>query len=421
MVLTGVGITTREEGAPTVGVVNNALAASDTAYCYYVSNSNLYRVKNDGTGNQKLVSNFYGVNLKVAGNYIYYMYDEKSSTSLSLPKDGSANMPTRFIDDSILYYETDGTNIYYMNDEGEIFRSPANAKANEAKLIADMADTEFPSFSIINGRIYYNGLKNGRKTWVASKAADGSGQVQWIAEGAIPGNQYIHTDSKNITFAVDTKPYDTISTDCVIFYSIPLKGGAAKAINAKSPLDVNAVFTGMWTNNYYIYNKGVEWIEEEEEWDYSNAKGYAFDLTGKSIQLHTKGIVEVVDCGTNKLAFVDSDYNGFVTTIASGKATKKALNIKDAWYVRDLKSGIEIGATVFFADTGCYILQSDNSLKKIMGEEWQRCKYDDAVDGLFYVNAGDNMRLYYIGADGKTNIKLSDEKKVTRIVLISKY
>lgn len=420
LVFTGAGLTKSKEGIlPSLEILNKASAASDTAYAYYVSNSVLYRVKNDGTGNQKLLNNFYGVNLKVAGNYLYYMYDEKSSTFLSLPLDGSAAMPTRFIDARIVYYDTDGTNIYYMNDEGEIYRSPANANAKEAKLVADMADTNYPSFSIINGKIYYNALKNGRTSWVASKAADGSGQVQWIASGAFPDSWYVHKDNTNVYMMVNSKPEEKYSTNSMLLYSIPQKSGAAKALNSKAPLDVNAVYSGMWTNNYFVYNKDVKY--GSGEWDYSKAKGYAIDLKGKSIQLHTRGIIEIADCGTNKLAFVDSDYKGFVGTISAGKVSKKDLNIKNAGYARDLKSGSEIGPTAFFAQGGGYILQPDLSLKKVVGEEWQECMYDDAVDGLFYINAGDNLRLYYLGADGSTNIKLSDEKKVTGIVLISKY
>ena len=61
----------------------------------------------------------------------------------------------------------------------------------------------------------------------------------------------------------------------------------------------------------------------------------------------------------------------------------------------------------------------DLSLKEIVGIEWDLCTYKDDVPGIFYINAGDNGRLYRGNADSEENVKLSDEK-VSRIVLISK-
>ncbi|MGG4396568.1 hypothetical protein ABEX25_19875 [Paenibacillus thiaminolyticus] len=45
--------------------------------------------------------------------------------------------------------------------------------------------------------------------------------------------------------------------------------------------------------------------------------------------------------------------------------------------------------------------------------------YADDVAGFFYVNCGDNGRLYRMYDDGKTNVKLTDEE-VDSIVLIDK-
>jgi len=414
LVFTGMGFSRAETAASTGG--STTLSG---AYVYYVSNGALYRAKSDGTSNQKLLSSFEGVKLKPAGNYLYYMYDEKSTTFLSLPLDGSKKIATRFIDDEILYYDTDGTNIYYMNDKGEIYVSPANPKSNEAKLVTDMADTNYPRFSIINGKVYYNALKSGRTTWVAAKAADGSGQVQWVTAGALLDPWFIHKDASNIYMMVNTKPTETrYSTKCMVLTSIPINGESPKVLNAKAPLDYNAVYSGQWTNSYFIYNDKV--TVSNGKYNYAKAQAFAIDMKGKSIKLHTKGIVEIADFGAGKLAFVDSDYKAYVSTIASGKAAAKVVSIKDAWYIRNLASTGKTGATVLFTGSGVYTLQPDLSLKKLVGIEWDLCMYDDNVDGLFYVNAGDNSRLYYLGSDGKTNIKISDEK-VKDITLISNY
>ncbi len=398
---------------------NIAMAATKTAYVYYVSNGSLYRAMNDGTGGQMLINSFEGVNLKPAGNFLYYMYDEKSTTFLSFPLDGSKKTPTRFINDDILYYDTDGTNIYYMNSKGEIYVSPASERSDQAKLVTDMADTNYPRFSIINGTVYYNALKSGRTTWVASKAADGSGNIKWIAAGAFINPWFIHKNASNIYMMINTKPTETqYSTKCMVVAKISMNGTSAKVLNAKKPIDANAVYSGQWTNGYYIYNDNISF--SGNDYNYAKAKACAINLKGKVIQLHTKGIREITDFGNGKLAYVDSDYKAYVSTVKSGKVTKKAVSVKDAWYIRNLASTGEIGATVLFTESGVYTLKSDLSLKKLVGVEWDLCKYNDTVDGLFYVNAGDNSRLYYLGSDGKTNIKIADEK-VKNIPLISNY
>lgn len=397
-----------------------ASITSNTAFVYYVSNGSLYRVKSDGTKAQKLLSSFTGVELTPVENYLYYMYDERSTTLLRIPMDGSAKIASRFQSD-VVYYAADGGYIYYMNDKGAIYRAPGNAKnASEAKLITDMADVNYPQFSIVDGRVYYNALKSGCTTWVASKAADGSGQVQWVAEGAIPSSWYVHTDNSSIYLMVNTKPEETrYSLDCMVLYSLPRKGGEAKAINPKAPIDTNAVNSGWWVNGYFIYNNGIE-LGSEDEYDYKKGQGFAIDINGNAIQLHNTGIHEAANVGTNKLVFVDADGKAFVSTINGSKVeSKKELPISDAWYVRNLVTDGKVTATMLFANSGTYMLQSDLSLKKIVGVEWDLCIYRDDVPGFFFVNAGDNGRLYHMSSNGETSTKLCDEK-VNRIVLISK-
>lgn len=405
-------------GVSAVGV--KAEGATDEAFVYYVSNGALYRVMSDGTKSQKLLSSFRGVGLKPAGDFLYFMYDEKSTTLLRIPMDGSATIPSRFQSD-VVYYVADGGFIYYMDEKGAIYRASANAsKATEAKLVADMADKNYPGFIVSDGRIYYNALKSGRTTWVASKPADGSGQVQWIAAGAIPNPWFTRTDNSSLYLMINTKPQETqYSTNCMVLYSLPRKGGSPKAINPKSPLDANAVDSGWWANGYYMYNKDIR-LAGDGKFDYSKGKGHLLSMDGKTIQLHKTGVLEMANVGTDKLAFVDEAGKGFVSTIQNGKVTNtKALSISNAGYVRNLMTNGKVRATMLFAESGAYMLKPDLSLEKLVGVEWDLCMYKDDVSGFFYVNAGDNGRLYRMNDDGKTNTKLSDEK-VDRLVLISK-
>lgn len=74
-------------------------------------------------------------------------------------------------------------------------------KAAEGTLFTDMIDVEFPAFTVVEDRIYYNALRNGRTTWVASKNADGTGAVQWIAAGALESSYFARMDGSSLSAA----------------------------------------------------------------------------------------------------------------------------------------------------------------------------------------------------------------------------
>lgn len=390
-------------------------AVRHDAFAYYESNDALYRVKSDGKNAKKLLSSFDGVKLTPAGNYLYYMYDEKSTTLLRIPMDGTAKIASRFTDD-VIYFTTDGSSIYYMNEKGEIYSASADAKkATEAKLVADMADTKNPGFSVISGRIYYNSLKSGRNAWLASKAADGSGERQWIAAGALPSTWFIHEDSANIYFVIDTAPTEKYSSNCMVIYSVSKASGEVTAVNADKPLDTNAVYSGSWLNGYYMYNDGIG------EQDYSTANGYVMDMSGNTIKLHDYGIKEIVNFSNDRLVFVAGDGYAYAITVANSEASDKTtLPIMNAGYVRNLMTDGQVRETMMFGQSGAYVLKSDLTFEEMVGIEWDECMYEDDVDGFFYINAGDNGRLYYRNDVAGTNDKLADEK-VKRIVLISRY
>ena len=397
-------------------------ATTSTTYVYYISDDSLFRVASNGANEQLILSDFSGDDLTPVGNYLYYTSDEEEFMRIAM--DGSEEEPSYFTDEEILYYETDGTYIYYLNSDGEIYRSLANADSTEAKLVIDMVDTSCPEFFIVNGQIYYNALKNGKTTWAASKAVSGSGNVRWIAAGAFPGPWYMSKDSVNIYTMIDTNPHNTLSTNCMVLYTIPIKGGAPKAINGKAPIDANAVFSGKWANGYYLYNKDIKYDSDEEEYDYKTGKGYVIDTKGKIIQIHTKGVIEIANLGTDKLVFIDSDHKAYVCTIKAGKATnKKAISIKDASWVYNLNKGGKIALPLICANsTGdTYILKSDLTLQKLAGVDNKGCIYVDNNEGLFYTNTKDNGKLYYMSSDGKTTKKLSNQEDVFDILLLSKY
>lgn len=404
-----------------VPAVKSKEVTSNEAYVYYVSNRVLYRVMSDGTKHQKMVNSFSGVQLTPAGDYLYYMYDEKSNTLLRTPVDGSALLPSLFQQD-VLHFEVEGEYIYYMNDKGAIYRSPVNGKKDspKTKLVTDMADVNRPGFKVINGQVYYNALKSGRATWVASKAADGTGKVKWITKGAVESTWFIRTDDKSVYMIVNTEPEETqYSLDCMVLYSISKKDGTSKALNSKTPINANALYSGGWAEGYYMYNKDIM-LDEYSEFDYLNSEGSIIDMKGNEIKLHNKGIYEVANFNTDKLAFVDAEGKAYVSTIKDNKVTdKKELPIENVGYVRNIMTADGEKGTMIFAQSGAYMVQSDLSLKEIVGIEWDLCTYKDDVPGIFYINAGDNGRLYRGNADSEENVKLSDEK-VSRIVLISK-
>ncbi|WP_239618074.1 DUF5050 domain-containing protein [Cohnella mopanensis] len=410
-------------GAGAVHAEETSSSSEEVAVIYYVSNGDLYRVKTDGSPSQRLRKNFDGVELKPAGDYMYYMFSENSTTLLRLSlTDEQAKARDYGGDKRIVHLETYGDQVYFMDDKGGLYRAASTVeKADQASLIADMADVNFPSFTVVEGRVYYNALRNGRTTWVASKAADGSGAVQWVAAGALESSYYARTDSTSLNLIINTKPEETqYSTDCMVLYTLPKKGGAAKAVNTKAPLDANSVYSGLWAGNDAImYNKGIR-LSGNGDYDYTKGKGQLLTKAGKTIDLSKSGIIEIANAGTNKFAYVGANGKAYVATLANNKVTStKTLSLSNVGYVRNMMNKGKVRSTVFFGQNGAYVLNADLTLKKMVGVEWDLCVYEDDIDGIFYVNAGDNGRLYRMTVDGKATTKLTDEK-VSRIVLITK-
>lgn len=407
------------------GIVLNHASAEETsanaAYVYYVTDGDLYRVKTTGGASEKINANFFGQQAKQAGDYLFYLFNEGSTTLLKISlSSGTKELPRRVIDEEVLHFETSGDYVYYLDGKGRIYRTTGAAtNKSEAKLVTDMVDKRFPDFSIVNGRVYYNALKDGRTTWVASKAVDGSGSVQWVAAGSIESSYYVKPSDSTLYLMVNTKPEERYySLDSMVMYYLPIGGGTAKAVNAKAPLDANAVNSGSWVKDGYVYNKGIKL--SGDDYNYNTGAGHLLTKEGKTVQLNKTGIYEIVNFGTDKLAYVDAKGKTSVATIAKNKVTStKPVSVTDAGYIRNLISGGKVKSTVVFASSGAYVLNNDLSTKKLVGVEWDYCTYKENVPGIFYINAGDNQRLYLMNEDGKTTVKLTDDK-INRIVLIHK-
>ncbi|WP_181286076.1 DUF5050 domain-containing protein [Saccharibacillus deserti] len=399
-------------------------AAPRQADVYYVSDGDLYRVATDSGVSQQLRRNFDGTELKPAGDYMYYLYDDTSTTLLRLSLTDSVAKASSFSKDKrVVHFDTEGNTVYAMDDKGVLYAAPANAgKLTDGVQITGMADPDFPAFKVVGDRIYYNALKDGRTTWVASQKTDGTGSVQWIAKGALDNAYYARTDSKRLYLMINTDPQESqYSTDCMVLYSLPLQGGAAKALNAKSPLDANAVYSGAWANGYYAFNKGIR-LGGDGDFDYAKGQGYVISgTTGKVIKLHTGSVHEIANVGSSSLAFNDAKGIAYAATIVNGKVTKtKKLSVGSVGYIRNLTNQGVVRSTVVFAQSGAYVLNPATlALKKMTGVEWDLCQYEDDVEGIFYVNAADGGRLYRMNENGTKSVKLTDEK-VSRIVLIDK-
>ena len=409
--------------AGTAGVSADAAAARQ-ADVYYVSDGDLYRFATDSGDSQQLSRNFDGTELKPAGDYMYYLYDETSTTLLRLPLTDSAAKASVFSRDKrVVRFDTEGSTVYAMDDQGVLYAASADADTLTGGIrITETADPDFPAFQVVGDRIYYNALKEGRTTWVASRKTDGTGSVQWIAKGALDNAYYARTDSKRLYLMINTDPRESkYSTDCMVLYSLPLQGGAAKALNAKSPLDANAVYSGAWANGYYAFNKGIR-LGADGDFDYAKGQGYVISgTTGKTIKLHTSSVHEIANVGSGSLAFNDATGMAYAATIVNGKVTQtKKLAVSSVGHIRNVTNQGVVRSTVIFAQSGAYVLNPATlALKKMTGVEWELCRYEDGVEGIFYVNAADGGRLYRMNENTAKSVKLTNEK-VSRIVLVDK-
>lgn len=385
-----------------------AAAASAPSYVYFVSDGALYRVSADGRETLKLTDHFEGNGLTSTGKYLYFYYEN----AMGIQRISMANPDTavtNFLEDRyILYYLFDGPYLYFLDDNGHIYRTWADAGDEpQLTLIADNADMSFKAFDVRGGRLYYNALRNNTERWVASRPRDGSGAIQWIASGVVPKSWFFHPYNTTNRLMIDTAPEETeYSLNSMVFYTLPLGGGAPKAANAGSPLKSNDVNSGTWSGQFYLFNKGIKLDAEGEDFNYSTGKGFLMDKNGKILQLSQSSVVSINEIAGNKLVYADSKGKAYISTLANGKVVSSRLlpltNVKD---IRTVKNGTTL-TTVLFTTTDAYVLNSNSTLTKMSGVESDYAVIADHIPGLYYINASDNNALYRFSNDGKSRTKL---------------
>ncbi|QQZ59537.1 DUF5050 domain-containing protein [Paenibacillus sonchi] len=121
-------------------------AAAGNGYVYYNSEDALYRVPTAGGTAQKLSENFSGDYLEATSKYLYFFESDDLSKLQRLSLTENNALISSFAGDkNILFYQIEGDYLYFLDDKGVIYRSPANAADDsQIKQIANNADTEFP-------------------------------------------------------------------------------------------------------------------------------------------------------------------------------------------------------------------------------------------------------------------------------------
>ncbi len=400
-------------------------AAENLGWVYFLkygaNSSELWRVKSDGSTQtpEKVSGNFdtssdYEDYIVRGGNYFYYLKDTKSFFRIpsKYPEKGESSRIIVDNDNKVLNFRIVDDFVYYLSDKNKIMRFGVNAKntgeiKSTAKEIVNMVDGNNPTFFIESGRIYFNALKDGRELWVASRAADGSGENTWICPGIIDHWSLAKKVDNNIYLMVNTSPKETkYSTECIVMYKAPIAGGAGVALSEKK-LDLNSVHSGMWAGKYYMFNDGVTYSEK----DLPKATSKIMDINGKINTLHEGYVFEVVNSDDkNKFVFVDGKKSYAVDVVDGAVKNKKDLGVDDAYYVRNLKTDGKIKTTALFGEKGTYVLNKDLAATKLVGVEWDMCLYRDDIDGIFYINAADEGKLYKITEDGTKKVKLTSDK-----------
>ncbi|PQP82866.1 DUF5050 domain-containing protein [Paenibacillus sp. PCH8] len=394
--------------AVTLGGGSTTQAASlSQSTVYYESDGVLYKVSADGSNTTEVLIDFEGVDLSAAGSYLYYTQTASSTTLLRVPNDGSSDAAETFATDVLSYY-TDNGFIYYLDATGTIYRANGDSDASAVTQIADKADTDFPFLVVIKGRVYYNALVNGN-TWIVSKTSNGTGAVQRIAAGAVESRYFTNQGKNELQLMVNTDPYEQFySTNAVVMYKVNYNTGKATAVNPKAKLDVNAVYSGGWGNNLYVYNKGIE-LDSNKNYNYAKGKAFALTTSAKTLQLHTKSVREVSALGTDKVILVDTDKKAYAKTVSGNKVSKSAnLNLSNVTYVTNQMNNGRPTLAYFSGNNGLYSVNTALKVTKLTSDEWDAFQLRDDVPGMFYINAKDQYRLYHVQPGGTGKKVLSD-------------
>ncbi len=399
-------------------------AANGVGWVYFLkyggNSSEIWRVKSDGStaSPEKVSANFdtskdYDDYIKRGGDYFYYLKDSKTMFRIpaQMPEKGQSSRIIVDNDNQVLNFRIVDDFVYYLNDKNRILRFGVNA-VNTAEIkstsqeVVNMVLSDFPAFFIESGRIYFNVLKDGRTLWLASKAADGSGEISYISPGVLDHHSLAKRIDDTLYFLINTNPEEQqYSTDCIALVKAPVAGGEGTVLTT-APIDINAAYSGKWTDSYYMFNAEVD----TDEYDFPIGKGKLLSLDGNITDLHDQYVFEIVHTEGDKHVFVDG-YKTYSADIQGGVVSNKTdLGVNDTYYVRNLKVNNEIRTTALFGENGTYILNKNMEATQLVGVEWDMCLYANDVSGIFYINAGDEGKLYKVSEDGQEKIKLTDDK-----------
>jgi hypothetical protein len=374
---------------------------------YYDSDGVLYKVSGDGSNPSEVLIDFEGVDLTAAGSYLYYIQSPTSTTLLRVPNDGSSDAAETFASDVINYYADNGF-IYYMDSKGNIYRANGDQDVSSVTKIADKANTDYPLLIVTKGRVYYNALVGGN-TWVASKASNGTGTVQNLAQGAVESRYFVNFAKNELQLMVNTNPEEQYySTKAIVMFKASYNTGKGTAVNAKAKLDVNAVYSGGWSNNLYVYNSGIK-LDSNKDYNYTLGKAYALTTSGKTFQLHSKSVREVTAVGADKVVIIDADQKAYAKKVTANKVSQTSnLNLSNVTYVMNQFVNGRPEVAYISGKNGLYAVNASLKVSKIAGDEWDTFHLRDDVPGIFYIHAKDEFRLYHSAVNGTGQQAVSD-------------
>ena len=413
----------------------SALAADSIYRIYYTESDKLYRSRNDGKGEAELLATNTNPGRRCirSGNFLVGLSSSGSLLRSDLSKAPHAQCDT--LDSSTGAFDVRDGYIYYTKRAPDnssayrLYRMKADTDASKSgyansnkyhayeKELASNLDNGFLQFKILDGYIYYTAKKDGRELWIARKKQDGSGSVKWICAGSLESQVLITTTPENLYILVNTNPKeDQYSTECMVAYQVNRKSGKAKALNAKNPVDYNASGYGGWAGQVYYYNTGIEMVRAESSFDefpsYVDAKGYGISMSGRRFVIDEKGVIAMVKTTGDTYVYSNREGKVYACTIKSGKVSNKRQikGVSNIQHIRNMKKNGKRATTLMAGQSGTYLLNDNLKVTKLTGVNWDIVYLFDDIDGILYSNAGDEGRLYWMSADGKTNRRISNVK-----------
>lgn len=413
------------------GVTQEAQAAEQVYNVYYMEGGKFYRQRTDGKSEaEQLASNISSGRRAVrVGDYLIYLTGSDALMRTDLR--ATSNVKREEIDSSVYDFDVKNGYVYYTKKAPQVskyrlYRLKVDVDVSKSgyassvkfheyeEEVATNLDYPYLKFKILGNKVYYNAMKDGREMWVACKNLDGSGSPQWICKGAFENSYYATTTTENLYMIVNTDPDERqYSTDCMVLYMIDRKTGKATAMNSKNPIDHNAVTDGGWAGQVFYYNTGIKMVRAENSFDeypsYSEAKGFGISMSGHRFSISELGAIEMVNTKDNTYVYCDRNGDVYSVTIQSGKVSnkKKISGVSQVYYVRNLKKDGKRASTLLAGNSGTYLLDDNMKATKLIGVNWNIVYLFDDIDGILYSNAGDENRLYWMSADGKTNNKIS--------------